>query len=76
MLHREGFTMVSVHHGVRAKTVGQTCTCVTHTCDRCGVKGGRYGVTQSHLQCDLCYTLGIKGCPNLIVAIVLTGKQK
>jgi len=31
MLHREGFTAVSVHHGVTAKTVGQTCTCVTRT---------------------------------------------
>jgi hypothetical protein len=31
MLHHEGFTMVYVHCGVRAKTMGQTCTCVTHT---------------------------------------------
>jgi len=45
MLHCEGFTTVSVHHGVRAKTMGQTHTCVTHTCDRCSVKGGRYSVT-------------------------------
>ena len=51
-LQCEWFTTVSVHHGVRAKTVDQTCTCITCTCDRCGVKGGRYGVTQSHLQCD------------------------
>ena len=37
--------MVSVHCGVRAKTMGQTCTCITCTCDGCGVKGSGYGVT-------------------------------
>jgi len=58
-LQCEQFTAVSVHHGVRAKTVGQTRTCVTCTCDRCGVTGGRYGVTQSHPRCDPCYTLNL-----------------
>jgi hypothetical protein len=30
---------------------------LTCTCDRYGVTGDRYGVTQSHPRCDLCYTL-------------------
>jgi len=33
MLHREGFTTVSVHHGVRAKTVGQNCGSDLHLCN-------------------------------------------
>jgi len=57
LLQCEWFTAVSVHHGVKAKTVGQTRTHTTCTCDRCSVTGGGYGVTQSHLQCDPCYTL-------------------
>ena len=56
-LQCEWFTAVSVHHSVRAKTMGQTCTCTTCTCDRYSVTGGGYGVIQSHLQCDPCYTL-------------------
>ena len=51
-------TTVSVHRGVRAKTAGQTRTCMT--CDGCGVKGGGYGVTQSHPRCDPCYTLAMQ----------------
>jgi len=30
-----------------------TCTCITCTCDR-------YSMTQSHPQCDPCYTLVIE----------------
>ena len=53
----EWFTVVSVHHGFKAKAVGQTYTCITCAHDRCGVKGGGYGVTQSHPWCDPCYIL-------------------
>jgi hypothetical protein len=50
LLQCEWFTAVSVHHGVRAKTVGQTRTRTTCTCDGCGVTGGGYGVTYSWVQ--------------------------
>ena len=53
------YTTVSVHRGIRLKTVGFTCTRITHTRGRYGVTGDRYSVIQSHPWCDLCYTLRI-----------------
>src|ERR1700678_3602885 len=52
--------MVSaVYRGDEAKPSVQTCTCVDRTCNGCGVTGDRYGVVQSHLRCDPCYTLTV-----------------
>src|ERR1700678_4732145 len=50
--------MVSaVYRGDEAKPSVQTCTCVHRTCNGYGVTGDRYGVGQSHPQCDPCYPL-------------------
>jgi hypothetical protein len=58
-------TMVS-HRSIGLKTVGFTCTCITHTCGGYGVTGDRYSVTQSHPRCDPCYTLSTcSWCPSL-----------
>jgi hypothetical protein len=50
--YSEGFTVV-----LEPKTMGQTHTHTTCTCDRYSVTGGRYSVIQSQPWCDLCYTL-------------------
>ena len=53
------YTTVLVHRSIGLKTMGFTCSCIACTCGRYSVTGDRYGVTQSHLQCDPCYTLAL-----------------
>ena len=59
------YIMVLVHHGIRLKTVGFTCTCITHTYGRCDVTGDRYSVCytlatiQEHIWCHNRSIVGI-----------------
>ena len=64
------YTTVLVHHGIGLKTVGFTCTCITHTCGRCGATGDRYGVTQSHHLCIYSLMNDIL-CPNNTIAFIV-----